>query len=145
MRPLHWLLIALSSLGLVGCFSPSYGSGTLQCASQGKDCPNGYHCAANLTCWVNGQDPDLGLSAADLAGDPGALDGGIVDLAEPPRDFTVPDGSHAVHVTLAGSGAVQVSGASHQITLSVGQPFLGAATSAQHSIHFGVLRGTQSK
>jgi len=51
-------------LMLLGCYSPSYHDGRLQCASSDK-CPQDYHCAVDRTCWHNGRDPDAG-QAGDL-------------------------------------------------------------------------------
>ncbi len=48
-------LIACSA----SCFSPKYGSGDLQCASNGA-CPAGFHCGANNRCYA------LGTGTADL-------------------------------------------------------------------------------
>jgi hypothetical protein len=51
----------------VGCYSPTYHNGNLTCTAS-RECPRGYHCAANLTCWRNGSDPDASASLADTAG-----------------------------------------------------------------------------
>src|SRR5262249_26784104 len=56
------------------CYDPSPQNGTLTC-STGGDCPSGYHCASDRTCWHNGNDPgtdggtDLSASPNDLMND----------------------------------------------------------------------------
>jgi hypothetical protein len=52
------VLLVSSVLWLVGCFSPSYHNGNLHCGASDPRCPDGYHCAGDNTCWLNGQDPD---------------------------------------------------------------------------------------
>jgi hypothetical protein len=67
MRPLALCLACLA----VGCTSPKYGNGHLQCAP-GDVCPSGFYCAADEHCWQNGTGP--------------VADGGELDLAMPAVD-----------------------------------------------------------
>src|SRR5256885_13108646 len=79
-----WLLL------LAGCFAPRYQNGNLRCPDQ--QCPSGYHCAADATCWQNGSDP--GLPGADLAGITPDLSGS--DGPAPPRDGSPPPGDGGI-------------------------------------------------
>src|SRR4051794_30884427 len=45
------------ALVLAGCYSPNIGNGQLKCTSDNK-CPDGFHCAADKTCWKIGQEPN---------------------------------------------------------------------------------------
>jgi len=79
MRPLALGLACAA----IGCTSPSYGNGHLQCAP-GNVCPSGFYCAADQHCWRPGSGPvgtgdlaipsggDLGAALSDLSG-PGDL------------------------------------------------------------------------
>ncbi len=54
----------------VGCTTPDYGNGHLQCAPSTRACPDRFYCAADDHCWRQGSGPagsDLG-AAVDLAG-----------------------------------------------------------------------------
>jgi hypothetical protein len=116
--------LAIVALALAGCFQPSYHNGGLVCSRGGTQCPDGYHCAGDNTCWQNGQDPvDLG----------GRL------------DMTPVDGGHIAILTTSCGGAVNATGAKHSISVSVGQKTSGVAAGAAHSVQLGVLRGTQAK
>lgn len=53
MRP--WLFALAAST--VGCFSPRYDNGQIQCQLVANSCPNGFHCAVDHTCWRNGLEP----------------------------------------------------------------------------------------
>lgn len=55
------------SLVCIGCTSPRFVSGDLQCAASGRACPTGFYCAADQHCWRNGDGPDLAGAASDLA------------------------------------------------------------------------------
>jgi hypothetical protein len=57
MRAHGWLLLLVCALS--GCFSPSFEDGHLKCAANNV-CPPGFHCATDLTCWKNGDDPIIG-------------------------------------------------------------------------------------
>jgi hypothetical protein len=97
-----------------GCFSPHYRNGDLTCSSAGK-CPSGLHCAADNTCWLNGQDPtlDLGGGGNDLG-----------SLVYPPA---------AVWISSGGGSAIGSSGG--QINLSFGgTPAVGVTTAASGAI-----------
>jgi hypothetical protein len=100
----------LLMLLLAGCFSPHYQNGNLRCPDH--ECPRGYHCAVDGTCWQNGADPaaalpDLSMNDGDGGTPPGdgstpPGDGGAppyVDLAIPPP-LVYPPAS----VWIAGSG-----------------------------------------
>src|SRR2546423_14842823 len=73
----------LAVLVSAGCFSPKYGSGHLKC--EGQACPADYHCAADGTCWKNGSDPVLDLSATPS-------DAGPPDLSSSDGPIVRPDG-----------------------------------------------------
>jgi hypothetical protein len=93
-----WLAAVV--LLLAGCKSPSYRNGGLVCGP-GGDCPQGWHCALDNSCWRNGHDPtppdDGDLASAmplDFAVGPTAADlAGVTDLAPlcgwsmPPSNF----------------------------------------------------------
>ena len=66
MRTTLWLASTLALLA-VGCFSPTYHNGNLKCTASGE-CPEGYHCAVDHTCWHNGSDPDARALLPDTAG-----------------------------------------------------------------------------
>jgi hypothetical protein len=92
---------------LTGCFSPSYHNGAFLCSANGGRCPEGFHCAADQTCWRNGQDPVLPDGGADLLSDGSADMVRLPDLAEPLPDARPPDGGWVVSsgiVTLGNSG-----------------------------------------
>jgi len=55
------------ALLLAGCFSPTYHNGNLNCTAAGE-CPEGYHCAVDHTCWRNGSEPDVPSTVPDTAG-----------------------------------------------------------------------------
>lgn len=60
MRP-AWI-IAVAVLA-VGCLRTTVDSGVLKCATDSKrQCPNGYYCASDGTCWKNGS-----MAGADMA------------------------------------------------------------------------------
>lgn len=48
-------ILALAAL-TVGCYNPDVGSGRLRC-SKALECPSGFYCAVDLTCWPQGQAP----------------------------------------------------------------------------------------
>jgi hypothetical protein len=72
--------LALLSIGLAGCLAADPPDGALGCDNDGR-CPSGYACAANLTCWRQGRQPDL----ADLT------DGGAISPACAPDVFFCDD------------------------------------------------------
>jgi hypothetical protein len=47
----------LLALAVAGCYQPSPPNGALLC-SPDHECPEGYHCAFDETCWRIGEDPD---------------------------------------------------------------------------------------
>jgi FG-GAP repeat protein/VCBS repeat protein len=42
---------------VAGCYAPSPPNGALLCGGH-QECPEGYHCAVDNTCWRTGEDPD---------------------------------------------------------------------------------------
>ena len=58
-RGLHAALVALAACTAVaaGCYRPSPPNGALLCSMDGQ-CPEGYRCAGDGTCWRNGEGPD---------------------------------------------------------------------------------------
>jgi len=90
-----------AGLLLVGCYSPSYHDGDLQCSASGQ-CPMDYHCAVDNTCWHNGHDPEVAQDAGNPAPDAPALDvpgDGPLDMAMQP-DVSLSDDSGEVTVPL---------------------------------------------
>jgi hypothetical protein len=89
---------------LAGCFAPDYHNGAFLCSASGR-CPEGFHCAADQTCWRDGQDPNL----PDGGGSDASGDGGVRDLAEPLLpDIRPPEGGWVVQasiVTVGSNGA----------------------------------------
>lgn len=69
--------LAAVAVVLVSCFAPHYDNGHVLCALTGTACPQGYHCAADNTCWKNGQDP--------LANDMGGMCQVDIDCNMPPN------------------------------------------------------------
>jgi hypothetical protein len=103
------------ALAVAGCFSPKYGNGHLKCAPS-QSCPDGYHCAADDTCWKNGSDPEIDMGPA---GD---------DLAPPPP-VTYPPAS--VWISCGGGAVVAASGAelaTSMCELSVAGTAMGTAS-----------------
>jgi hypothetical protein len=82
MRALVLVLVlafaALVLAGGSGCYSPDVPNGGLVCATAGKSCPSGFHCARNNSCWRNGQDPPGNFSGvvSVVNGGGGVLSGG---------------------------------------------------------------------
>jgi len=60
------LVLCLLALPIASCFSPKYHDGNLQCTASGQ-CPEGYHCAVDQTCWRNGSDPDASTARVDAS------------------------------------------------------------------------------
>jgi hypothetical protein len=56
-------------------------NGALRCAADGT-CPDGYHCAGDNSCWLDGEEPDLGalMDGSVDAGRDGAVDA-LIDQA----------------------------------------------------------------
>jgi hypothetical protein len=53
------LLLAVASLtAAAGCYRPAPPNGALLCSLDGQ-CPDGYHCASDSTCWRTGSGPDV--------------------------------------------------------------------------------------
>lgn len=124
-------IMIAGALALAGCFSPKYGNGHLKCAD-GQTCPDGYHCAADNTCWKNGSDPgsqdDMAMTGTDDGGTP------MPDLAPPPP-VTYPPAS--VWISCGGGAVVAASGA--QLATSMCEMSIaGTATgSANGVVTFG--------
>ena len=53
MRTLRRLGLLGGALGLLSCYAPDFENGTLQCGPT-NNCPKGYTCATDLTCWKDG-------------------------------------------------------------------------------------------
>jgi hypothetical protein len=61
-----------------GCLAINPADGALQCSTVGKQCPSGFHCAVDNTCWHDGKDPVVGgggdmanvVVSGDMAGTP---------------------------------------------------------------------------
>jgi hypothetical protein len=49
-----------------GCFAPRYTDGQTRCAPAGQ-CPSGFRCAPDGTCWTIGREPPGDFALADLA------------------------------------------------------------------------------
>jgi hypothetical protein len=83
--------VALATVALAaGCYSPSIANGELQCAVNSKQCPAGFHCASDNTCWKNGQDPGAGI------------DGGSDDM--PPTGTNLGNGDPCADASQCTSG-----------------------------------------
>ncbi|MBN2575078.1 MAG: hypothetical protein JXP73_10995 [Deltaproteobacteria bacterium] len=98
---LAWALAVLCA----SCFSPKYHDGNLHCTASGQ-CPEGYHCAVDHTCWRNGSDPDAGARIADSGppDTPVSPEAGAEarDAAEPLADGpATPDLSAAMEAAVA--------------------------------------------
>lgn len=63
------LILVVMALS-VGCGRVNVGNGQLRCSVPDQQCPDGFHCATDGTCWKNGQGP--APSNSDMAvGDAG--------------------------------------------------------------------------
>jgi hypothetical protein len=51
--------LAVCALLLASCYSPTFHDGALRCGNDTPRCPDGYHCAADNTCWADGHDPTI--------------------------------------------------------------------------------------
>src|SRR5579863_1927515 len=99
------LVALMISLGLTACFSPHYQNGEINCQAGPNMCPNGYHCAANDTCWLNGHDP------------------------------TLPPPEHSVQVVFGAGGGIGAQGSGlHRVTTSFGQPAGISTAQGLHSL-----------
>src|SRR5437763_4491570 len=47
---------AAAALLAVGCYDPAIGGGGLRCSVDGE-CPGGYHCDRDSSCWKDGESP----------------------------------------------------------------------------------------
>ncbi len=74
---------AVVSIALVGCFHPRYSNGSLTCAHT-SECPPGYHCAANFSCYQNGSDPRPIIESTD--GGTASIAPDMTDLPAPPQE-----------------------------------------------------------
>lgn len=116
--------LVVGSLFLVGCFSPKYGSGDLQCGPNGA-CPRGMTCIAGA-CYAPGRGPDLASAPSGGPTDMGVAAGDLSSpsdlLAPPPADLYVAPVSYppaAVWVS-SGGGAGVGSQSGARINLSIG-------------------------
>jgi len=103
MRAITYVSCCVVILMTSGCFSPKYSNGNLRCEN-GQTCPDGYHCAADTTCWKNGSDPALDMSTIDN----NVFDMEMPDLIPPPP-VTYPPAS--VWISCGGGAVAAASGA----------------------------------
>jgi hypothetical protein len=114
------VLICFVIAGAAGCFSPKYGNGELRCGSGAKQCPDGYHCAVDNTCWKDGANPTP-ASSDDMATSepPPDMAGATDDMTSTPPDMTVISYPPAAVWTSCGGGSsTATSGA--QLNMSIG-------------------------
>jgi hypothetical protein len=85
MKCMYLAWVALAGFGS-GCLAITPADGVLQCSTVGNQCPKGYYCASDRTCWHVGKAPGGGGDggSADMAGQPPA------DLAQPVVPCMVP-------------------------------------------------------
>jgi hypothetical protein len=78
-------LALLGCVAIAGCFAPTLSNGGLSCGSD-DHCPPGFHCAADTTCWKNGEDPN-GITSDMSVDDLSAIGDGfdVADLSPPVR------------------------------------------------------------
>jgi hypothetical protein len=58
------IVVLVLCAGTGGClYAPNPADDLIRCSTQGKPCPDGYYCAADLRCWKEGH--------AFIAGDSG--------------------------------------------------------------------------
>ena len=127
MRRLPLAIAALAGLVGGGCFNYSVGNGQVRCDPADMNaCPPRFHCAADRTCWPNGQGPTL-----DLAGsDPSAR-----DMSPDLKPIVM--GSAPAAVWMSSGGGSPASGAL-QLNISVaGANAPGAATAGSAAASFG--------
>jgi len=62
-----YTLSSVALAALVGCYDPTIGSGELGCSESNAECPDGFHCAYDTTCWKDGTDPVRGPPSAPVA------------------------------------------------------------------------------
>lgn len=97
MTSLRTGLVGVLAVLLGAACNLTLSNGGLKCSTDGDKCPPGYHCAADKTCWKDGEDPtsDGGgtydLPPGDLAGGPDqSIDLNEVDAFEPPPPDLLP-------------------------------------------------------
>jgi hypothetical protein len=56
-------VLAWTLPGIAACYKPAPPNGALLCSTDGQ-CPEGYRCAGDGSCWRNGEDPDGAPDAA---------------------------------------------------------------------------------
>jgi hypothetical protein len=117
------LFPALVCLMLAGCYSANPADGKLKCSVGDNKCPDGYHCAADGTCWKNGHDPG--------AGGGGGTGGGLA----------AHKGSSVM------TGGVTAQSAHYKVIMSTGQSpgGNGSAASATVKKQGGLVGATQGK
>jgi hypothetical protein len=133
----------LSATFAAGCFSPTFTDGSLQCTAD-RQCPPGYHCADNNTCWSGNKNPDMSApdqsvpdgGASDLGDIDGSADSAAPDLAKPAVPTSAPPASVW---TSCGGGAGAGSASAAQGTFSIGGSIVvGRSTAASGAdVSFG--------
>jgi hypothetical protein len=68
---------------LGGCFAPRPADGTVRCSPGEHACPEGYRCAADDTCWRDGEDHEISGLVVDLEGTGLVLSNDGEDVAIP--------------------------------------------------------------
>jgi hypothetical protein len=128
----------LGLLALAGCYNPDFAGTHYQCSSA-KECPPGFHCAGDNTCWQDGTNPPppdltamLDLTVAQdltMSGNNDLADGAVADLPDltPTSDMArvLPaneafwDSNGAGTVVNGGQLAISIGGTSVAGTLTV--------------------------
>jgi hypothetical protein len=114
----------------IGCFSPKYRDGDLQCGA-GNACPPGFHCGGDHRCYHNGINPDLGHAPTlDMTSGP---DGGAIITQAPPAP-----------IWTAACGGSGMSPSADQLSVSIAGSVVGGAAVAPSGaiITFGYFATT---
>ena len=108
-----------------GCYKLDLGNGQLKCSVPDRKCPDGFHCASDGYCWMNGQDPTFDMATT---GDMGMTAG------PPPKSGAVV------------SGGVTAQSPHYKIIMSTAQAPGGNNTGASTNYQFrGGLSGSTQK
>jgi len=96
-------LVALATV-VLGCGGSDPPSGSVICAAQGRQCPDGFYCDQGTgTCWQNGSGPDGSAPLGDVAIDVAAID------TKTPMDVERVDSVVAVDMSPAEAGILDTS------------------------------------
>jgi hypothetical protein len=113
------IAIAVLALAGAGCLNITPSDGALHCSTVGNQCPGGYYCAADKTCWHTGKGP--AVAGMDMAmpggggsggGGGGGSGGGPDDMAQPiigcmvPSDCPAPSMPCLLSACIAGTCAL---------------------------------------